>query len=240
MTTPILDLDEWEEAQAQPNIVVNESTRWLECFAQLSVLSQAVTDPPTAVDGDRYIVATGATGVWAGHDDEIALAMDNAWQFREAPEGAIAYVEDESTPYRYLGGVWTEEAGGGGGGSGLQLYSYMIEFELGDTRQPTFKVPGDAELVAWTLHADVVGDCVIDVWRSDAGVANPPTSNAETIAGAGNEPTLTAERDKEDTDLSDWAVPFLNAGDVIRFVLVSSATLGRVYFQLDMKFATPS
>lgn len=240
MTTPILDLDEWEEAQAQPNIVVNEATRWLECFAALVVASQSVTDPPSGVDGDRYIVAPGASDVWAGHDGQVALFMGAAWAFRAAPEGAIAYVQDESASFRYLAGVWTEEAGGGGGGSGLQLYSYMIEFVAGDTRQPTFKVPGDAELVAWTMHADVAGDAVIDIWRSDAGVSNPPEDNTFTIAGAGNEPTLSAQKDNEDTDLSDWTVAFLNAGDVIRFVLVSSATLGRVYFQLDVKFETPT
>ncbi len=237
MTTPILDLDEWEEAQAQPNIVVNEAHRWLECFASLVVASQSITDPPSGVDGDRYIVGAGASGVWAGHDAQIALFMGNAWAFRAAPEGAIAYVLDESTSVRFLSGTWEAESGGGGG---LQLYSYMIEFAAGDTRQPTFKVPGDAELVAWTLHADIVGDAVIDVWRSDAGVSNPPEDNTFSIAGSGNEPTLSAAKDAEDTDLSDWNVVNLNAGDVIRFVLVSSATLGRVYFQLDMKFATPS
>jgi hypothetical protein len=237
MTTPILDLDEWESAQAQPEVTVNEAHRWLECFAGLVVASQSVTDPPTGVDGDRYIVGTGASGEWAGHDAEIALFMENAWQFRAAPEGVIAYVEDEAASFRFLSGSWEEQSGGGGG---LQLYSYMIEFAAGDTRQPTFKVPGDAELVAWTLHADVSGNAVIDVWRSDAGVSNPPTSSADSIAGTGNEPTLSAQRDAEDTDLSNWQVPNLNAGDVIRFVLVSSATVARIYFQLDMKFATPS
>lgn len=109
MTTPILALEEWEEAEAQPNVTVNTSTRWLECFAQLIVQSQSVSDPPTAVDGDRYIVGTGATGEWAGHDGDIALAMGNAWEFRTAPEGCLAYVLDESPPaeYRFLSGVWT-------------------------------------------------------------------------------------------------------------------------------------
>ncbi len=107
MTTPILDLDEWEEAQAQPQITVNEALRWLECFAQLIVESQAVTNPPTATDGDRYIVGAAATDEWSGHDGEIALAMDNAWAFREAPEGALAYVKDEDASFRYLGGIWT-------------------------------------------------------------------------------------------------------------------------------------
>lgn len=106
MTTPILDLDEWEEAQAQPQVTVNEALRWLECFAGLVVESQSVTAPPSAVDGDRYIVGDTATGVWAGHDKEIALLMGSTWVFRTAPAGALAYVIDEDDSYRFLSGVW--------------------------------------------------------------------------------------------------------------------------------------
>lgn len=107
MTTPILDLDEWESAQAQPEVVMNEALRWLECFASLTVASQSVTDPPSGADGDRYIVAPSATGEWAGHDDEIALHIGGAWAFRVAPEGALAFVIDDAAAFRYLAGVWT-------------------------------------------------------------------------------------------------------------------------------------
>lgn len=106
MTTPILDLDEWESAQAQPEATVNEALRWLECFAGLVVESQSVTDPPTGTDGARYIVGTGATGVWSGHDDEIALMIGAAWAFRAAPEGTLAYVIDDTAEFRYLSGSW--------------------------------------------------------------------------------------------------------------------------------------
>ena len=106
MTTPILDLDEWEEAQAQPQVTVNEALRWLECFSGLVVQSQSVTSPPTAVDGDRYIVGDSATGVWTGHDREIALLMGGSWRFREAPEGTLAYVIDDVAEFRYLAGAW--------------------------------------------------------------------------------------------------------------------------------------
>lgn len=246
MTTPILDLDEWEEAQAQPQITVNEAVRWLECFAQLVVASQSVTDPPSAADGDRYIVGVGATGEWDGHDGEIALAMGNAWAFREAPEGAVAYVDDEEASFRYLEGVWIEETGGeiesGGGGDPIpQRYSYFVEFAAGDTRQPTYRVPADSTVIAWTIHAEGgPGDCVIDVWRNDMGVDTPPPDNTYTIAGAGDEPALSSESDAGRTDLStDWNIVDLNANDVIRFVLVSSSTVTRIYFQLDLEFKLP-
>lgn len=106
MTTPILSLEEWESAQAQPEVTINYSVRWLECFAQLIVESQSETDPPDPVDGLRYIVPPGATGAWTGQTALIALAMVDSWQFRSPPEGCLAYVKDEAAEFRCLGGEW--------------------------------------------------------------------------------------------------------------------------------------
>lgn len=97
MTTPILQLDEWEQGQAQPHVTVNEALRWLECFAQLSVLD--IANEPSGspdVDGDCYIVSSSPTGAFAGHPLEVALFMGTAWAFRTAPPGAIAWVQDEA------------------------------------------------------------------------------------------------------------------------------------------------
>lgn len=103
MTTPILQLDELAAAQSQPEIIVNAAFRWLECFCQLSVISQVIGTPPgSPADGDTYIVAAGATGTWSGHDGQIALYMGTAWAFRSAPDGAIAYVQSEGVHYTYV------------------------------------------------------------------------------------------------------------------------------------------
>jgi hypothetical protein len=102
MTTPILSLDEWESGQAQPQVTVNEALRWLECFAQLSVLDIATTPGSSPdSDGECYIVASGATGAFAGHDGQIALYMGTAWAFRTAPPGSIAWVQDEAAHRQY-------------------------------------------------------------------------------------------------------------------------------------------
>lgn len=106
MTTPLLQLDEWESAQAQPEVTVNEALRWLEAFSPLVVASLSVNDPPTGVDGDRYIVGPTPTAEWTGHADEIALFLGNAWAFREAPEGSAAWVLDDAAEVRYLAGAW--------------------------------------------------------------------------------------------------------------------------------------
>lgn len=105
MTTPILDLDEWEQSQAQPHVTVNEALRWLECFAVLIVADKDLTTPPgSPSDGDRYIVGEGATDDWSGHDNEIAMYMGTAWAFKVPPIGTVAYVSDEDADYRFIGG----------------------------------------------------------------------------------------------------------------------------------------
>lgn len=96
MTTPILLLDEWEQGQAQPHATVNEALRWLECFAQLSVMAIDTAPPGSPADGDAYIVDTGGTGDWAGHDLEVALFLGTAWAFKTAPPGSIAWIRDEA------------------------------------------------------------------------------------------------------------------------------------------------
>ena len=60
-------------AQAQKHVTHNEALRLLDGLVQLSVKSQELTAPPPApADGDRYIVASGATGGWAGWDLNVA------------------------------------------------------------------------------------------------------------------------------------------------------------------------
>jgi len=96
MTTPILQLDEWEQGEAQPWVTVNTALRWLECFAQLSALSLATAPAGSPNDGDCYIVDDSPTGDFAGHAQEVALYMGTAWAFKTAPPGAIAWIQDES------------------------------------------------------------------------------------------------------------------------------------------------
>lgn len=111
MTTPILQLDEWQQGQSQPHVPVNTAIRWLELFSRLSVLSATETTPPSGSavsDGDAYIVPTGATGDWADQDGKIAMFLGTAWAFKEAPLGSFAWVVDTETQYRQIASLtWT-------------------------------------------------------------------------------------------------------------------------------------
>ena len=75
MPTPNLGLPTLAQGQAQKEIAHNEALLRLDALVQTSVESRALATPPgSPANGDRWIVPSGATGVWAGHTAQIALS----------------------------------------------------------------------------------------------------------------------------------------------------------------------
>jgi len=73
---------------------------------QESVLDKDLTTPPGSPSvGDRYIVATGGTDAWVGHDNDIA-EWDGAWQFTTPNKGFACMVEDETKNYTFNATAW--------------------------------------------------------------------------------------------------------------------------------------
>jgi len=66
-----------------------------------------LTSPPASPSfGDAYIVASGATGDWAGKDNQIAVWNGYNWDFVTPINGTLAYVQDEFLLYRFTGSAW--------------------------------------------------------------------------------------------------------------------------------------
>ena len=94
-------------AQAQKHVTHNEALRILDGLVQLSVLDRDLTAPPgTPADGDRYLVASGATGDWVGWDLNIALWTDGAWLRLPPRTGWRTWVEDEALLLVWTGAAW--------------------------------------------------------------------------------------------------------------------------------------
>lgn len=75
---------------------------------QDSVKDKDLTAPPASPsEGDRYIVASVATGAWAGQEKNIADYSGGAWIFITPNEGYTLTVEDESLLYIYDGSSWS-------------------------------------------------------------------------------------------------------------------------------------
>ena len=108
MTTPNLALPYLAAAQAQKHVTVNEALDALDGLVQLSVISAALTAPPAnPAEGDRYIVASGTTGAWAGWDASVAHFSGGAWLRLIPQSGWRAWDAAGGTLLIWSGSAWT-------------------------------------------------------------------------------------------------------------------------------------
>lgn len=100
-------------SQAQKHVTHNEALRALDAIVQLSVLDLDRASPPDEPqEGERHIVAAGASGVWAGKDEQIAAFQDGAWMFYSPLPGWLAWVEAQGELLAYEAGNGWIHAGG--------------------------------------------------------------------------------------------------------------------------------
>ncbi|MDQ2090061.1 DUF2793 domain-containing protein [Marimonas arenosa] len=86
--SPNLDLPYLQPSQAQKHVTHNEALQALDALAQFVAIELGATTPPTTpAIGDCWGLGTGATGAWAGHDGDIALAIESGWVFLTPREG---------------------------------------------------------------------------------------------------------------------------------------------------------
>jgi hypothetical protein len=94
-------------SQAQKHVTHNEGLRLLDAMVQLSVLDRNRTAPPAnPADGDRHIVASGATGLWAGWDLNVAFWVDGVWMRLVPRPGWLAWIADEAAFAVWDGSAW--------------------------------------------------------------------------------------------------------------------------------------
>jgi len=105
--TPNLSLPYLAAAQAQKHVTVNEALSQLDGLVQLSVLDRDLAlPPPSPAEGDRYLVAAGATGAWAGWDRDLVLFSDGAWMRLPPQTGWRLWIEDEGLLLVLKGTTW--------------------------------------------------------------------------------------------------------------------------------------
>lgn len=94
-------------AQAQKHVTVNEALAILDTVAQLRVVSATLATPPGApVDGQAYIVPTGASGGWGGQDGAVAVFANGGWILLPARTGWEAWEESASRRLFFDGVSW--------------------------------------------------------------------------------------------------------------------------------------
>lgn len=94
-------------AQAQKHVTHNEALRLLDAMVQLSALDRTRTTPPASpADGDRHLVASGATGLWAGWDMNIAFWVDGVWLRLVPRQGWLVWIAAEQAFVVWNGSAW--------------------------------------------------------------------------------------------------------------------------------------
>ena len=94
-------------AQAQKHVTHNEALRLLDAMVQLSVLDRTRTTPPASpADGDRHLVASGAAGLWAGWDLNVAFWTDGVWMRLVPRQGWLVWIAAEQVFVVWNGSAW--------------------------------------------------------------------------------------------------------------------------------------
>lgn len=140
-----------EAAQAQKHVSVNEALRRLDAAVQLVVVSRVLTSPPGSPDeGARYIAGASADGAWTGHDGEIAVWSDGAWDWFTPQTGWRAFDVTDGCFVYFTGAGWAAEPGGSGAASahGAATTFHIIEADhtlgAGASNDTSFVIPDRA------------------------------------------------------------------------------------------------
>jgi hypothetical protein len=146
---------------AQRNLIYNELT-WAVNVLQSGVLDRDLTAPPGGpAEGDAYIVASPATGAWAGHESEIAFYFGGVWNFLgpTLAQGRGIWVADEGQSIQWVPGSpgsyqVVPGTGGVGGLDGLTFTSDTGSTADSDPGAGLFKWNNGTQASATTLFFD--------------------------------------------------------------------------------------
>lgn len=90
--------------QAQKELTVNEAHALADALLHPAIEGEA-GDPPTAPEeGECWLVATGATGDWAGEDGKLACRQVGNWLFAAPCDGMRMLDRSSGQEIRYRGG----------------------------------------------------------------------------------------------------------------------------------------
>lgn len=163
-TTARLGLSYILAAQAQKHVTHNDALRLLDGIVQASVVNRTTTAPPgSPTAGDTYIVATGATGAWAGWDGDIAIYADGSWYRLVAIAGMRVWDIATDELVVRVGSSWLSlsvamgfllqsasvavAVGADGGTTGVAIHEQTLYGLSGATVDSTIQIPNRAILL---------------------------------------------------------------------------------------------
>ena len=109
-TSPRFGLPLLFAGQAQKEIFVNEAHALADALLHCAIEGIAADPPATAADGENWLVATGATGAWAGHDSQLACRQGGNWLFVSPRDGLRVLNRQTGQDLRFRGSWQTPAA----------------------------------------------------------------------------------------------------------------------------------
>lgn len=102
--------------QAQKEMMHNEALARIDMLLHGVAESADLAVPPTApVAGQCWIVAAGASGAWAGREEDVAGWTEGGWRFVAPRPGLRLEVADRGHAMAYDGTAWRDSAVRGDG-----------------------------------------------------------------------------------------------------------------------------
>ncbi len=98
----------WTIGESGWNTSMDANLKRLGAVVGLSVKDRDLGTPPAnPVDGDRYLIPAGATGVWSGRAGQIAVRIGGAWDSYVPRVGWLCFIEDETVLSVYKATGWS-------------------------------------------------------------------------------------------------------------------------------------
>ena len=107
MATPKFGLETIAEGQFNADVTFNANMIILEIVGNWSALDYTNDPPSSPSEGDQVIVNGTPTGVFVGHEEELAGFYNGAWIFVSTTLGMMKHIDDENQWRYYDASVWT-------------------------------------------------------------------------------------------------------------------------------------
>ena len=105
-STPRFSLPLLYAGQSQKELYVNEGFFLADALMHCAIESESATPPTSPVDGQSWLIATGASGVWAGEAGKLACHQGGHWILVQPTNGMVILNKATGQLIRRVGGVW--------------------------------------------------------------------------------------------------------------------------------------
>jgi hypothetical protein len=108
-SSPHLGLPMLFTGQAQKEVYVNEALSLIDAVAHCAIEGSTATPPASPGSGSNWLVGTGASGDWNGHDGKIACYQSGNWLF-VTPFDGLRIFNRATTQFAHYSGGWKTPA----------------------------------------------------------------------------------------------------------------------------------